>query len=182
MTRTSGDSGDIPVVDIGPLVARRGDRSAVAARIGRACRDQGFFYIVGHGVDDALIERLDGLSREFFAQEVESKLAIRMALGGRAWRGFFPVGAELTLGQPDQKEGLYFGEELGVDDPRVASGTPLHGPNLFPGIPGFRATVLDYMDAMTRLGRTLMEGIALGLGLEASYSKHSGAGLTRRMS
>ncbi len=169
MTGTTGDPGGIPIVDIAPLVSGRGHSDAVAAQIGRACRDQGFFYVVGHGVDDALIERLDGLSREFFAQDIESKLAIRMELGGRAWRGFFPVGAELTLGQPDQKEGLYFGEELAVDDPRVASGTPLHGPNLFPGIPGFRATVLDYMDAMTRLGRTLMEGIALGLGLEASY-------------
>ena len=45
-------------------------------------------------------------------------MEIRMALGGRAWRGYFPVGAELTSGKPDQKEGLYFGAELGDDDPR----------------------------------------------------------------
>ena len=50
-----------------------------------------------------------------------------MARGGRAWRGYFPVGAELTSGQPDLKEGLYFGAELGPEDPRVRAGLPLHG-------------------------------------------------------
>ena len=58
-----------------------------------------------------------------------------MALGGRAWRGYFRVGDELTSGKPDQKEGLYFGAELPADHPRVRAGTPLHGPNLFPAEP-----------------------------------------------
>jgi hypothetical protein len=34
-----------------------------------------------------------------------------MQLGGRAWRGYFPVGGELTSGRPDLKEGIYFGAE-----------------------------------------------------------------------
>ena len=46
-----------------------------------------------------------------------AKMEIAMARGGPAWRGYFPVGAELTSGQPDLKEGLYFGAELGDDDP-----------------------------------------------------------------
>ena len=51
----------------------------------------------------------------------------------------FPVGAELTSGQPDLKEGLYFGAELPDDDPRVRAGLPLHGRNLFPAqVPGLR--------------------------------------------
>jgi isopenicillin N synthase-like dioxygenase len=93
-----------------------------------------------------------------------------MALGGRAWRGYFPVGDELTSGKPDAKEGLYFGAELPPDDPRVRAGTPLHGSNLFPDEPpGFRETVLDYMAALTGLGHTLMTGLALSLGLEPAY-------------
>ena len=61
-----------------------------------------------------------------------------MALGGRAWRGYFPLGGELTSGRPDWKEGLYLGTELPDDHPRVRAGTPLHGPNLFPEpCPGF---------------------------------------------
>jgi len=133
--------------------------------------------VVNHGVDAALQSRLRELSREFFVQDVETKSAIRMALGGRAWRGYFRVGDELTSGKPDQKEGLYFGAELPADDPRVLAGTPLHGPNLFPEKPaGLRAAVLEYMVALTGLGHRLMAGLALSLDLEESYFAEHGTG------
>ena len=160
----------LPIIDIDPLVSDRGDSQAVAGQIRDACRRFGFFYIVGHGVDGTLQNRLEELSRRFFAQTLEQKLAIRMELGGLAWRGYFPVGGELTSGKPDVKEGLYFGAELPDDHPKVAARTPLHGRNLFPdGIPRFRETVLDYMAAMTRVGHAVMKGMAISLGLEASY-------------
>jgi polar amino acid transport system ATP-binding protein len=162
----------LPVIDIAPLVhdpAGAGARE-VAARIGAACRSHGFFYVVGHGVDESLCRRLDALAREFFALPDEEKSAVRMALGGRAWRGWFPLGGELTSGRPDGKEGLYLGAELAGDDPRVAAGVPLHGRNLFPASPaGLREAILGYLDALTGLGHTLMSGMALSLGLDADY-------------
>jgi isopenicillin N synthase-like dioxygenase len=164
------DFSQIPIIDVSDLVASSAGRQAVAAQLGEACRESGFFYVVGHGVDEALQLRLRELSRQFFAQDLDTKLRLRMALGGQAWRGYFRVGDELTSGQPDQKEGLYFGEELAADHPFVRAGTPLHGPNLFPtDPPGFREAVLDYMAALTRLGHRLMAGLALSLGLEESY-------------
>jgi len=160
----------VPVIDVSALVAREGDRSRTADEIGRACRSSGFFYIVGHGVDEGLQRRLEKCSRQFFAQDLARKMEIAMELGGRAWRGYFPVGAELTSGKADLKEGIYFGEELAPNHPRVRTGTPLHGANLFPrDLPALRDTVLAYMDAMTQLGHALMEGIAVSLGLDASY-------------
>jgi len=72
-------------------------------------------------------------------------------MDGRAWRGYFAVGDELTSGVPDRKEGLYLGTELPPQHPLVRAGTPVHGPNLFPSVEGFRATVLDYIDAVTAL-------------------------------
>ena len=159
----------VRVIDISPLVNGR-DPQRVADDIGLACRECGFFYIVGHDVDTGLQERLEASSREFFAQPLEAKMRIRMELGGAAWRGYFPVGQELTSGKPDRKEGVYFGAELTDDHPLVALGTPLHGRNLFPDRPPeLRAAVLAYVDAMTRLGHTLMRGIALSLGLDDSY-------------
>jgi isopenicillin N synthase-like dioxygenase len=93
-----------------------------------------------------------------------------MAHGGRAWRGWFPVGGELTSGRPDHKEGLYFGAELSADDPRVVAGTPLHGANQFPEEPvALRGAVLAWIDAMTRLGHALARGVAIGLGLAPDW-------------
>ncbi len=163
-----GPDRELPIVDVGPL--RTGaDPAGPAAAIGRACRDSGFFYAAGHGVDPALEARLEAAARAFFALPEADKLAIRMELGGRAWRGFFPVGAELTSGRPDRKEGLYFGAELPPEHPRVRAGVPLHGANLFPELAGFRETILAWLDAMTELGHILVRGIGLALGLPADY-------------
>jgi isopenicillin N synthase-like dioxygenase len=168
--RPASDFSHIPIIDVSNLIAGVPTQRAVAERLGEACRESGFFYVVGHGVDEELQARLRALSREFFAKDLETKMRIRMALGGRAWRGYFRVGDELTSGKPDQKEGVYFGADLAADHPLVRAGTPLHGPNLFPEEPeGFREVVLQYMSALTVLGHRLMAGLALSLDLEESY-------------
>jgi isopenicillin N synthase-like dioxygenase len=170
VTQASPVDAHVPVVDVPPLVSGDGDRSRVAADIDRACREWGFFYVTGHGVDETLQRRLEEASRRFFAQDLDTKMDIRMERGGAAWRGYFPVRGELTSGKPDIKEGIYFGAELADHHPLVAAGTPMHGRNLFPAsVPELRGAVLEYMDAMTRLGHALMEGIALSLGLDATY-------------
>lgn len=159
----------VPVIDVAPLVNRAEHRYQVAEQIGRACRECGFFYVVGHGVDEDLCVQLETLSRQFFAQSEPWKMQIAMAKGGSAWRGYFPVGNELTSGKPDQKEGIYFGAELPADHPAVLARKPLHGSNLFPDIEGFREVVLRYLDALTQVGHSLMSGIAFALGLEENY-------------
>jgi isopenicillin N synthase-like dioxygenase len=139
--------------------------AVTAAAIEAACRDTGFFYVTGHGVPSALLERLDRASREFFARPEAVKLEIAMEHGGRAWRGFFPVGAELTSGRPDRKEGIYFGAEGAAGDPR-----PLRGPNLFPAsVPDLRPAVLEYIDRLTDTAQDVLRAIAVSLGLPAGY-------------
>jgi isopenicillin N synthase-like dioxygenase len=147
----------LPVVDIGS-----GSFDDAARAIDDACRRIGFFYVVGHGVSVELQRALDDLSRSFFASDDSEKASIAMSQGGRAWRGWFPVGGELTSGVPDRKEGIYFGAELPPSD------VPLHGPNLFPSSE-MRDVVLAYLDAMTSLGHRLMSFIAVGLGLPADH-------------
>jgi isopenicillin N synthase-like dioxygenase len=155
-----------------PLIDLRLSPGEVAESIGDACRAHGFFYVVGHGIDESLGQRLEALSHRFFALPDSTKARYAMPLGGRAWRGWFPLGGELTSGRPDWKEGLYLGTELGDEHPRVAAGVPLHGPNLLPGddvLPGFRQTILDWMREVTALGHRVMEGIARSLDLPADY-------------
>ncbi|MEV4618597.1 2-oxoglutarate and iron-dependent oxygenase domain-containing protein [Asanoa sp. NPDC049573] len=164
----------LPVIDVAPL-RTGGDAGAVAREIESACRDTGFFYVAGHGVPAALLDRLDAAARAFFARPDDEKLAIAMRHAGPAWRGYFPLGGELTAGRPDRKEGLYFGEELPAGDPRA--GLPLHGRNLFPpAVPELRAAVLDYLAALTALAQDVLRGVALSLDLPADYFA---AGYTR---
>ena len=158
----------VPVIDVAPLVGAGLDRDvqAVAKAIDSACRDLGFFVVSGHGIDPRLRSELDETAREFFELPDETKAAIAMPRAGLAWRGWFPVGGELTSGRPDRKEGIYFGAEHGPDHPGVRGGRPLHGANLFPAQPSrLRPLVLDYLDAMTALGQRVLEAVAIGLGL-----------------
>jgi isopenicillin N synthase-like dioxygenase len=167
----------LPIIDVSSLLVANANENSLretAAQIHQACRDWGFFYVKNHGVPIQLQEQLVQLSREFFAQPVEHKMQIAMSKGGRAWRGYFPVGNELTSGKPDGKEGLYFGTE--IDDPshpKVSSNVPLHGRNQFPSNgndeTSFRHVVLTYMAAIENLGRVIMSGLARSLNLEANF-------------
>ncbi len=160
---------DIPVIDCATALGG-GDPGPVAAAIDAACRRHGFFVLTGHGVDPTLFDELEHASRDFFARPDAEKAAIAMPIAGRAWRGWFPPGGELTGGVPDGKEGIYFGREDGPDHPRVRAGTPLHGPNLFPGEPAaLRPLVLEVLDRLTWLGQDVLGLVALGLGLERDW-------------
>ncbi len=163
----------LPVIDIEALLDPEGspERRALASdAIDRACRRTGFFAISGHGVDPQLLERLDRSARAFFALSDHAKQAIAMERAGPAWRGWFPVDGELTSGTPDHKEGIYFGLEHSPDDPRVTSGTPLHGPNQFPVAPAdLGPSVLEWLQAMRPVADAVMRGIAVGLGLPSTW-------------
>jgi isopenicillin N synthase-like dioxygenase len=60
--------------------------------------------------------------------------------------------------------------ELAADDPDLLAGKPLQGPNQWPSeLPEFRAAVLAYNDALEQLSRRLVQAIAVGLGLDATW-------------
>jgi len=160
----------IPVVDLSLLDGTTADRERLARTVDRACREVGFFCLTGHGIEPVRLAVLDALARRFFALPDEDKAEIAMTRGGRAWRGWFPLGGEITSGRPDQKSGLYFGAELSADHPRVRAGVPLHGQNLFPSVlPELREAVLGWMAAMTALGHRVMRVIASALGLPETW-------------
>jgi isopenicillin N synthase-like dioxygenase len=166
---TSPATHALPVIDIASANRSDADFGHVAADLDRACAEFGFFYVTGHGIDPGLAVALEQLAQRFFALPVEEKLEIAMTRGGRAWRGYFPLGGELTSGRPDRKEGIYFGTELGPDDLRVKADLPLHGMNLYPTLPEFRELLLTYLERVTALGQRLLAAIAHGLGLPRGY-------------
>ncbi len=162
---------ELAIIDMAPLFQSvAADRLAVAGAIRDAAERDGFFYVSGHGVGSGAIVRLQSEARAFFALPETEKAQIGMANGGSAWRGWFPLHGELTSGRPDRKEGLYFGEELGANDPRVRAGWPMHGANLWPARPkALRQAVETYIAETSRAGSALMQGISLALGLADDY-------------
>jgi isopenicillin N synthase-like dioxygenase len=117
-----------------------------------------------------VLRDLDAASRAFFARPEAEKLEIAMSRGGRAWRGYFPVGGELTAGRPDLKQGLYLGTELPADHPRVMASVPMHGANQWPQRqPGLRRAAEAYMAGAARAAAGLMEGFSISLGLDDDY-------------
>ena len=172
MAHESTARSELPVIDMAPLLVPEphAPRVEVARAIRAACRQFGFFYVSGHGIDPDVLDAMAQAAHRFFALDEDIKNRISMDRGGLAWRGFFPVGGELTSGLPDVKEGLYFGTGLPASDPRVAAGWPLHGANLWPEeVPELEPAVRAYMDGAARAGQALLEGIAMALDLAPEY-------------
>jgi isopenicillin N synthase-like dioxygenase len=161
----------IPVIDIASLLAGTSEQAkAVAAELGRACRDVGFFYISGHGIPPELKARVFETSRTFFSGPPSNKDAAAFS-GPSGNRGYIKLGGEsLDPTKPtDLKEAFNIGLDLPPDDPELVAGARFRAANLWPDVPGFRETMLDYSNRIWRLGCDLHRRFALDLGLEADF-------------
>ncbi len=77
----------------------------------------GFFYLVGHGADQELIDELLTVSRRFFDLPIEDKLRLENVFSPQ-FRGYTRVGGELTHGDVDWREQI----DIGVDRDAVEPG------------------------------------------------------------
>lgn len=162
----------LPVIDISGLSAADPEqRAAVGRALRQACLDKGFFYCVGHGVPQGLIDAAFAECERFFSQDLAVKNQVNKAQSF-CHRGYETLGNQ-TLepgAPPDRKEGYYIGVELPLDDPRVVARRFSRGPNQWPqDLAGFRPTMRAYFAAMLDLGERLMGGLALSLGLPQAY-------------
>jgi isopenicillin N synthase-like dioxygenase len=160
----------IPVIDMGPLAG--GDESEISAvgqALLQAARSVGFFYVRNHGVPQALIDHAYALSRRFFALPEETKQRVRI---NAIHRGFLAIGGArmYETARVDLKESFIWGPELGPDDPDVAAGKPLMGPNQWPAeLPELAPGLMDYSSAVMVCARSLLRGFAVSLGLDADF-------------
>jgi len=159
----------IPILDM--TAFRQGDTDAFVAALGDACRETGFFGITGHGIAPELRERAFAMSRAFFAMGQADKDALSISLSPHN-RGYSTIGQEFLdehSGVRDSKEAFNIGLDLAPDDPRVLRGEPFRGVNVWPDLPGFRETMLEYYDAVWALGRLLHTALARDLGIDPQY-------------
>ncbi|KAL2233013.1 UNVERIFIED_CONTAM: Protein DOWNY MILDEW RESISTANCE 6 [Sesamum indicum] len=76
---------ELPIIDFASS-----DRNSTAHSIRQACVECGFFYLVNHGVEDKLLQKVLEGSKAFFSLSLEEK----MKLARKEHRGYTPLYAE----------------------------------------------------------------------------------------
>ncbi len=161
----------IPHIDISPLYSSDpADWQTVATQIDTACQNSGFFYITGHTISPERIAELLALSEAFFALPHDEKLKIDIT-ATPYHRGYGSFGTEqLDPERPgDFKETFDMGRHLPEDHPDVLAEKPLHGPNRYPDIDGFRTLMETHYWDMIELGKTILRGLAIALKIDPDF-------------
>jgi isopenicillin N synthase-like dioxygenase len=168
----------VPVIDVAPfLEGTAAGKRHVAQAVGRACTEIGFFTIVGHGADPALVDRMFQVSREFFDRPLAEKLAVARPRPEQS-RGYLGLGDEnlaYSLGNQDTvdlKEFFAIGPiDVGTDEYYQRPGAyPAFAPNVWPARPGtLRPTFEAYYRAVEAVGFLLMRIFALALDLPEAF-------------
>jgi isopenicillin N synthase-like dioxygenase len=161
----------IPTIDISALRASDAEqRAAIVAELGHACRQSGFFGIVGHGIPQDLIDAVFEGARRFFALPIETKLTVRGDMTATN-RGYVPLRGERLNADlpPDCKEAFNIGLEAMQDPLPRDNEAPSPPANLWPPIPAWRDTMLAYFARCSEVGILLHEAFADTLGIDRSF-------------
>jgi isopenicillin N synthase-like dioxygenase len=156
----------LPTLDLRLFKAGPEERARFLDELRSAANEVGFFYIVGHGIADALTRDVLRLARRFFALPEKDKLAIEM-VNSPHFRGYNRAGFEHTRGKPDWREQLDVGAErtaLTLDH-SAPPWTRLQGPNQWPAaLPELQLTLLAYQEEATELAIQVLRAFAAALG------------------
>lgn len=168
----------VPVIDISALTGDEQSQARVVAEIDHACREIGFFQITGHGVDDALVERMYQISREFFDGPTSTKRAVAQP-NPETIRGYCAVGEQSFAYSEDVDTPPDLHEKYDVGPVDFPAEDPYYSPenagahflpNQWPDAPAQMEQVwTDYFRAMNDLCRRLMTAFAHALDLPADF-------------
>jgi isopenicillin N synthase-like dioxygenase len=164
----------IPKIDIAGLYSSDpAVKAAVADRIGQACDDSGFFYVVNHHVPVETIEGARDAAAAFFQRPMEEKLRVHAGTDNRGYREV--TDSVHRNGKTNAKDSFDLGFlDIKADDPEVLAGTPLYAPNRWPAdMPDFRAALEAYYQGTFEVGMKVLEGFAIYLGRpEDFFTRH----------
>jgi isopenicillin N synthase-like dioxygenase len=161
-------AGSIPVIDISALYgANPAAKQQVAAEIGVACDDIGFFYATGHHVPVEVSDRAVAIVDRFFALPEAERLKVKADKNNRGYRDVWD--GVHSNGKVNARDSFDLGFLLRADDPEVLAGTPLYAPNRYPDMPGFQDAIEAYYWETFQLGMKILEGFALYLGKPADF-------------
>jgi len=156
---------NLPVLDLSQFDAGPSGRSAFLQHVSEAARGAGFFYLIGHGIDENLTRDVLALSRRFFSLSEQDKREIEM-INSPHFRGYNRAGLEYTRGKPDWREQIDIGAEREAlpFNPSAPAWTRLQGPNQWPtALPDLRPTLLRYQAEVTALAIRVLRVLAAAL-------------------
>ena len=100
----------IPVLDLS-LADDPATKPAFLADLRHAIIDIGFLYIKNFGIDQASLDNVCAVGKDFFNLPTDEKLRIEMK-NGRHFLGYSRLGNEITARQTDFREQIDIGTEL----------------------------------------------------------------------
>ncbi|WVZ65075.1 hypothetical protein U9M48_014496 [Paspalum notatum var. saurae] len=157
---------DLPVVDLASP-----DLRAAAKSIREACVEYGFFYVVNHGIERGLLERVFAESRSFFQRPMEEKMALRKNSSHRGYTAPFSEKVDDSpASRGDSKETFYIGP---MGDENLQSDV-----NQWPSeelFPSWKNTMQSYHANALATGKRILSLIALSLDLDADFFEKNGA-------
>lgn len=169
-TQAAAATKSLPIIDLASFDDSEESLARIAAAIGAACRDVGFFYVINHGVDKNLMAETFAQAQHFFALPSDQKHALDMETvgGNRGYCGFMKEILDQAVGA-DNKESFHVGLDLKADDPEILAGKPFRVLNAWPNLPAFRETMVAYYTACAALGARLHRAFAKDLQLAPDY-------------
>jgi isopenicillin N synthase-like dioxygenase len=166
----------VPVIDLHPYLAGTlQDKRRLAAELDRACREIGFYVIVGHGVDAMLIDQAESVSREFFSLSIDEKMKVHIGEtpGAVGYAAVGDTALAYTRGQvapPDLNESFQIAKVGAADDPYFEKARGLVPRNRWPERPAaLKALYTKYYLRMGALAADLMRLSALALDLPETF-------------
>jgi isopenicillin N synthase-like dioxygenase len=168
----------VPVIDMAPYFEGTPEgKRKVAEQLGRACREIGFYVIVGHGFDAALIDKVEAVSREFFDLPLDEKMKLHIgkAPGAVGYAAVGDTALAYTRGQvapPDLNESFQIAKVDVTDDPYFQSEAArgLVPTNRWPEKPAaLKNLYTEYYLKMGALAADLLRLSALALDLPETY-------------
>lgn len=158
----------IPVVNLADFLGNDQDqKNQFVQQLGKAYEEVGFVAVKNHGIPDDLIADMYKYVQQFFSMPLEKKKNYEIPeLAGQ--RGYTSFGKEHAKGSeaPDLKEFYQHGQTVSAAIPEkdeYPENVQIHE------VPGFTDTFNKAYRAFEKSGKSLLQAIALYLGLEEHF-------------
>ena len=167
----------IPIIDLKEYIAGKpGALERTAREIQDALTRIGFFALTGHDVPVRLIDQTFAEAKRLHALPMAAKAALRLNDHNN---GYMAMGRYAVWtsdvnknDKPDLNEAFFVRRERAPGNPMRLTGRRFTGPNVWPDealLPGFRAHVLDYLQAMEDFTNRLLPAISVSLDLDPGF-------------